>query len=171
MMLVGTSTVENFSYKAQDIYGCDNDTRTSYNRQCPMEHIEILERTDKNSHFGNETAQSRKSEVGKTGNDVTYRQERHYFHQPVQFANVTCVGTSVDHTDQCKEQGCHQSVRQHLEYSTCTSRLVHHQNGKKYQAAVAYGRVGIDVFQVCLHTSGECTIHYGDTGQYQENPS
>ena len=62
-------------------------------------------------------------------------------------------------------------MRKHLQYGAGAGGTVHHQNGEKYQAAVRYGRVGIDVFQVGLYAGGECTIHYGDARQHEEYPS
>ena len=59
-------------------------------------------------HFGHETAQTRQAQVGQTGNHVADGEERHDFHQTVQLTDITGVCTSVDHTDQGEEQGCHQ---------------------------------------------------------------
>ena len=63
------------------------------------------------------------------------------------------MGTSVYHTDKGEEQGCHQSVREHLQNGTRASCLVHHQDGEEHEAAVRYGRVGVNILQVCLYTS------------------
>ena len=66
------------------------------------------------------------------------------------------MGTSVYHTDKGEEQGCHQSVREHLQNSTRASCLVHHQNGEQHQTAMADGRVGVDI------------LHAGVTFRYTE---
>ena len=79
--------------------------------------------------------------------------------------------TSVNHTDKGEEQGGHQSVGKHLQHGARTGRPVHHQNGEKHQTAVRYGRVGVDIFQVGLHTGGECAVYNGDTCQYEEYPA
>ena len=60
-------------------------------------------------------------------------------------------------------------MRKHLQYGAGTGGTVHHQNGEKYQAAVRYGRVGIDVFQVGLYAGGESSVYNADPGQDQED--
>ena len=62
-------------------------------------------------------------------------------------------------------------MAEHLQDSTGTSRLVHHQDGEEHEAAVRYGRVGVNILQVCLYTSREGTVDNGDTCQYQEYPA
>ena len=131
----------------------------------------MLERTGEDGHFGNETAESGQSQIGKTGDYIADSQKRHNLHQTGEFADVTRMGTSVYHTDKGEEQGCHQSVREHLQNSTRASCLVHHQDGEQHQAAMADGRVGIDILQVGLYTSGECAVYHGDSGKNQEYPS
>ena len=103
MVLVGASAVEDLAHKTQDVDCGDYDARTGYDGPYAVECIGMLERTVEVSLFGNETAEARLTEVGKTGNDVGYCKERHYLHQPVKLAYVTCVCTSVNHTDECKE--------------------------------------------------------------------
>ena len=78
--------------------------------------------------------------------------------------------TSVDHTDQGEEQGCHQTVGQHLQDSTRAGRRVHHQDGEEHQTAVGYGRVGVDILQVGLYASREGTVNHRDTRQDEEDP-
>ena len=71
--------------------------------------------------------------IGKTGDYIADSQKRHNLHQTGEFADVTRMGTSVYHTDKGEEQGCHQSVREHLQNSTRASCLVHHQDGEQHQ--------------------------------------
>ncbi len=40
-----------------------------------------LEKYPADCHFGNETTQARQTEIGETGNYITYAQERHNLHQ------------------------------------------------------------------------------------------
>ena len=79
-MLVGTGPVQNLTYQTQDIDCCNHDGGAGYNGQCAVEYIIVLERSDKDGHLGNKTAQSRQTEIGKAGNDITYTQERHDLH-------------------------------------------------------------------------------------------
>ena len=65
-------------------------------------------------------------------------------------------GTSVYHTDKGEEQGCHQSVREHLQHGTRASCLVHHQDGEQHQAAMADGKM-------CIRDRG----HVGGDGTFQ----
>ena len=62
-------------------------------------------------------------------------------------------------------------MTQHLEYRPGTCRLIHHQNGKEDESAMGYGRVGVDVLQVGLHTSGESTVDNRNACQNQEYPA
>lgn len=101
-----------------------------------MELVWILERTHEDSHLSDETRETRQTKVGQTGNDIAHCEERHNLHQAVQIADVTSVGTTIDHTDEGKEQCCHQTMRQHLQNSTCARGLCHHQQGKENQSAV-----------------------------------
>ena len=135
-MLIGTSTVKNFTDKAENIDSSNDDTCTSDDGPCAVEYIGMLKGTVENGHFGNETAESRQTEVGKTGDNVTDSQERHDLHQTTKFANITRMGTAVNHTDKGKKQGGHQSVAEHLQYGTRGGRLVHHQDGEEYQSTV-----------------------------------
>ena len=101
-----------------------------------MEGVRVLERTDEHGHLGNEAAQARKTEVGETGNHIAYAEERHDFHQSAHLTDVTGVGTSVNHTDEGKEEGGHQTVAQHLQDGTRAARAGHHQQGEEHQTAV-----------------------------------
>ncbi len=58
-MLVGTGAVENLTYQTQDIDCRNHDGAACDDGQCAVEHIGMLERTDEDGHFGNETAESR----------------------------------------------------------------------------------------------------------------
>ncbi len=82
-----------------------------------VEGIGMLEGTVEDGHLGHEAAESGRPRFAKTGNDVADRQERHDLHQAGEFADVTRVGTSVDHTDEREEEGRHQAVAQHLQHS------------------------------------------------------
>ena len=169
-MFVLNRAEEQLANHAQDIYRRDNDRRTSHDREYAVEKIGVLERSYENSHLGYETAQTGESQRSQTGNYITYRQERHDLHQTAHLADIAGMGTSVNHTDQSEEEGCHQTVRKHLHHRTGHCRRVQHQNRKEYQTAVAYRRICVDVFQVGLYTCAECTVNDTDTGQDQENP-
>ena len=135
-----------------------------------MEQIGVLKRTDEDVHLCYEAREARKTEVGQAGNNIGNGQERHDLHQSSQATHVTCSATVIDHTDDSKEKGCHQTVREHLQNSTCASSLGHHQQSEKHHAAVRHGRVSIDILQVGLHTSGERTINHRDGGKDEEDP-
>ena len=47
-------------------------------------------------------------------------------------------GKKLYHSYNGEEQGCHQTVAQHLQDSTCRADTGSHQQSKQYQAAVAY---------------------------------
>ena len=79
--------------------------------------------------------------------------------------------TTVDHTDQGEEECRHQTVREHLEDSTGHCSLIEHQDCEEHQTAVAYRRVSVDIFEVCLHACRESTVNDADTGQDEEDPS
>ena len=59
-------------------------------------------------------------------------------------------------------------MAQHLQDGTGSTHARHHQQSEQYQSAVAYRRVGVDVFQVGLHYGTERSVHHGNGGQYQE---
>ena len=46
--------------------------------------------------------------------------------------------TTVNHTDEGKEESRHQSVREHLEDGTRDGRLTHHQEGEEHQSTVRH---------------------------------
>ena len=76
----------------------------------------------------------------------------------------------VDHTDDSEEEGCHQTVREHLQNGTRASSLGHHQQSEKHHTAVRHGRVCVDILQVSLHASGKRTIDHGNGGKDEEDP-
>ena len=80
------------------------------------------------------------------------------------------MGTTIDHTDQGKEESRHQTMREHLQDSTRDSGLTHHEQGKEHQSTVRHRRVGIDILQVSLHTSTQGTIDHRDGGEDEEDP-
>ena len=170
-MLISTSAIENLANESKDIDCSDYDTGAGNNRPRTVEDIHMLECTVEDGHFGNETAESRKSEVSKSGNYIADSQERHNLHQTGELAYVTGMSAAVYHTDKGKEQGSHQSVAEHLQDSTGTSCLVHHQDGEEYETAVRYGRICVDILQVRLYTSRESTVNYGNTSQDKEDPA
>ncbi len=73
-------------------------------------------------------------------------------------------------TDEGKEEGRHQTVRQHLEHSTGHGRLTHHQQGEEHESAVRHRRVGIDILQVGLYTGTQGTVDHRDRGEDEEDP-
>ena len=58
----------------------------------------------------------------------------------------------VNHTDDSKEEGCHQTVGQHLDNGTGDGGLGYHAEGEEHHTAVGYRAIGIDVLEVGLHT-------------------
>ena len=168
---VGAGAVEDLTDQTQDVDGGDDDAAAGQEGPHAVEGIGMLEGSVEYGHLGHKAAQSGKAEVGQTGNDVADRQEGHHFHEAVELAHVTGVGTAVDHTDEGKEEGGHQSVAQHLQHGSGAGGLVHHEQGKEYQSAVRYGGVGVDVFEVGLYAGREGAVHHGDAGEDQENPS
>ena len=40
---------------------------------------------------------------------------------------------AINHSDQCEEKGCHQTVRDHLNDGTVHGSLIHHQHGQTKQ--------------------------------------
>ena len=72
-MLVSTSAIENLANEPKDIDCSDYDTGAGNNRPRTVEDIHMLECTVEDGHFGNETAESRKSEVSKSGNYIAAR--------------------------------------------------------------------------------------------------
>ena len=126
-------TIQNLTNDTQDIDCCDDNRRTSNDGGHTVESIWILERTDENAHLGNEAREAWQTKVSQTGNHVAYGEEWHYLHQTIQVADITSVGTTVNHTNQGKEEGCHQTVRQHLQDGTGTRGLCHHEQGEEQE--------------------------------------
>ena len=85
-------------------------------------------------------------------------------------SNQTRMSSSVNHTDQCEEEGCHQTVRYHLEDSPVHRRLIHHQQREYYHTAVRYRRVRVDVFQVRLHDGRVSPVNDADAREDDEYP-
>ena len=145
-MLIGAGTIENLAHQTQDVDCRDDNTAAGDHGPRAMEHVGMLEGTVEDGHFGHKAAQARQTQVGQTGNDIADGEERHNLHQARQLADVAGVRPSVNHTDEGKEEGRHQTVAQHLEHGTRAGRLVHHQDGEEHQAAVAHRGVSVDVF-------------------------
>ena len=138
MLGILASSVQNLSYHTEDIHCRNHNTHCSNHCTDTVEDVRVLERTYEYSHFGNEAAQSGKTEVGKTGNDIAHGKERHNLHQTSELADIACVSPSVNHTDKSKEEGCHKSVAEHLKDGSCGTYLSHHQKGEKNQTAVTH---------------------------------
>ena len=162
---IGYLSIKYLAHYTQNV-DCRNHNRgTGNDRCCASEHIghtvgEVCaERANKDCHLGNEAREARKSEVCKTCNDISYGEERHNLHQSAQFANVTSMCSTVNHTDKGEEESSHQSVRKHLKDGSRAGGLGHHQQCKEHQTAVGYRRIGIDVLQVGLNTGRESTIY------------
>ena len=163
--------VENLTHHTQDIDSCHHDGTAGDDGASAMEGIGIGKRTHEDGHLCDEAREARQSEVSQTSDDISYSEEGHDFHQTTHIADVTGVCTTIDHTDEGKEEGRHQTMRKHLQDGTRARGLGHHQQGEEHQAAVGNRRVGIDVLQVGLHAGAQCTIHHRDGGQDEENPS
>ena len=80
------------------------------------------------------------------------------------------MGTTVDHTYERKEEGCHKSVGEHLQDGTGDGSLVEHEDGEEHEAAVAHGGVGVDILQVGLHAGREGTIDHRNGSEDEEYP-
>ena len=135
-MFVLHLTIQNLANNTKDVDCRDDNRRTSDDGGDTMEGVNILERTHEDGHLSNEAREARKTEVGQTSHNVTHSKERHDLHQTVQVADVTSMRTTVDHTDEGKEEGRHQTVREHLQDSTSARGLGHHQQGEEHQTAV-----------------------------------
>ena len=171
VMLVRTYAVENLADKTEDVDCGDDDGGAGDDGEGGVECTFIAEGAYEDGHFGHEAGETGKTEVGKTGNDVAYCEERHDAHQTGELTDVAGVGTAIDHTDEGKEEGRHQTVGKHLKDGACAGHLVHHQNGEEHKTAVAYRRVGIDILEVGLDAGAEGTVNYGDAGEDKEYPS
>ena len=101
---------EDEAYGTEDVNSSHNDGCDSYDGTATMECVCIFERAVEDCHLSNEAREARKTEVGQTSNDITYREERHDLHKTSELTNVASVGTSVNHTNQGKEEGCHKTV-------------------------------------------------------------
>ena len=87
MMLVLHRAKQQFADHAKDIHRRYHNRSSRNNREGVAEKISIakhgivdcriLKRAEEYRHFGNESAQTRKTERSQTGNDVSHRQERH----------------------------------------------------------------------------------------------
>ena len=56
------------------------------------------------------TRETWQTKVGQTCHDITDSEERHNLHQTIQITDVTGMGTTVNHTDEGKEEGRHQTM-------------------------------------------------------------
>ena len=81
------------------------------------------------------------------------------------------MGAAVNHTDEGKEERCHEAVREHLQHGTRHGRLVEHEDGEEHHAAVAHRRVGIDILEVGLHTCAKCAIDDADAREREKYPA
>ena len=125
VMFVLHLSKEDFSHHTEDIDRRDDDRRTCDDSSHPAHHIDRPCRrlrskgTNEDCHLCDETGESRQTEVGKTGNDITHGEERHDFHQARQLTYVTGMRTTVNHTNEGKEECRHQTV------SICSTAPVH----------------------------------------------
>ena len=71
VLRIGACAIEDTADNAKDVDCCDDDAGCCNDGAYAMESVGVLERTYKHSHLCNESAETRKSEVGKTGNNVT----------------------------------------------------------------------------------------------------
>ena len=76
VMLVSAGAIENLSYQSQDIDCRNHDGAACNDRPHAVERIGMLERTGEDGHFGNETAESGQSQIGKTGDYIADSREK-----------------------------------------------------------------------------------------------
>ena len=171
MRLVAAGAVEDAADDAQDIDRRNHDRCAGDDRHDAVERVVIHESAVEDRHFGDETAQTRQSEVRQTCDYVPYRQEGHHLHQAAQLADVARVRAAVDHTDQGEEEGRHQAVAQHLQNGARAGRSIHHQDSEQDQSAVRYRGVGVDIFEVGLHAGRESAVHDRNRREDDENPA
>lgn len=81
-MLVSAGAIENLSYQSQDIDCRNHDGAACNDRPHAVERIGMLERTGEDGHFGNETAESGQSQIGKTGDYIADSQKGIIFIRP-----------------------------------------------------------------------------------------
>ena len=74
---IGACAVKNLTHKAQDVNRRYNDTRCGHDGEHATECIGVFKRTHEDCHLGNEAAEARQTEVGKTGNHIANGKERH----------------------------------------------------------------------------------------------
>lgn len=82
MVLVGASSIQYLANQSEDIDCGNHDTGTGNDSPRAVENICMLESTVEDCHLGNETAESWKSEIGKSGNDITDSKDRMIFINP-----------------------------------------------------------------------------------------
>ena len=170
MMFIIHRTQKELAYNTEDIDCCDDDRACSGDYECAMEEVGVLEATEEDCHLGYETGKTGKTERGETGDHIAYAEVRHDFHQAAHLADVTCMGSAINHTDEGEEEGCHQTVGEHLKDSTGHRCSVEHEDGEEHHAAVGDGGVSVDILEVGLHTCGEGSVDDTDTCKDNEDP-
>ncbi len=153
MILIGADTIHHLAHHSQDKHSGYHDTCGSKNCENAVECVGLLERTYENCHLGNETAESGKTKVSKTGNHEADTNEWHDTDKTAQLTNVTGMGTMVNHTDTSKEQRCEQSVGKHLKNCARSCCAVDHKDCKKHKTTVGNRRVSVYILQVGLYAS------------------
>ena len=96
-----------------------------------MERVVVGKRAHEDGHLSSKARETGKTQIGQTGNHIAYAEEWHDLHQTAQFTNVASMSTAVYHTDEGKEQSCHQTMRKHLQNSTRTGGVCHHEQGEQ----------------------------------------
>ena len=170
-MLVLHLAEEQLGHNAQNVNRRHDNRSGRQDGEHAVEGVGVLERAEKDGHLGRETTQIRQSQRSQAGNHVAHTQIRHDVHHAAHVADVTRVSAAVNHTDQGKEQGRHQTVREHLQHRTGHRRGIEHEDGEEHHTAVAHTRVSVDILEVGLHTSAQRTIDDAGTREQQENPS
>ena len=111
--------------RLQNVDGGRRDGEDGKNRHDAGERGILLESSDKDGAFGDESAKARKTEACKTGKHKAYAKERHLAHDTAHFRDIAGVGAFVDHADSREEESGQESVRNHLEASAAKPNRRH----------------------------------------------
>ena len=136
MVLIIDGSVEQLAYHTQDVDSGGHDRAACQDDKHAVEEVGVLERADKDGHLGHESRETGKTERRHTGYHVADGEIGKYLHHTAHLADVTSVGTSVYHTDEREEEGCHQTVRKHLHDGSRHGCGVEHEDCKEHQTAV-----------------------------------
>ena len=146
--------------RLQYVHGCRRDTEDGEDGHETRDGGILLERTDEDVAFGDEPAEPRQSEAGKTGDDESYTEERELAHDAAHLRDVAGVRAFVNHADRGEEQPGQEAVRNHLEASTAKAHWRKRREAKEDESQVADGTVGGDVLEVLVADGDEGAKHH-----------